>query len=397
MRYRGSRIPLLLTYLTVTSLCLGLLLAGAWPSGQEAVTVMAPLRQPAEGRWIHLLMTWGSPALFWWDLRGDGRAGHLGLGQEIQTGERWAIRFLQFVSGLEWSSPRSLMSMALPSLFGRATGLPQIASPLPVVQLNPPSRPEPRPDLGEEMGPWDPPAPDPHQGGESWSGSENPLVIIYHTHTQESFLPEMGLGPGIPAERAFSMRPEINMLAVGEMLARELAGEHGIGVIHVQEYFDLDETRSMMQRLGAYSRAAPYIEDLTERYPGAYLLLDLHRDAPRRDRTTLETEEGDYARILLVVGSDQRLTHPNWRDNLALAQALSDNLESLVPGISRGLEISVHRYNQHLSRAALLVELGGVDNTLDEVERSVKVLARALSNIILMEEVPQIRIPSPQD
>ncbi|WP_191092992.1 stage II sporulation protein P, partial [Bacillus sp. BNPI-92] len=54
-------------------------------------------------------------------------------------------------------------------------------------------------------------------------------------------------------------------------------------------------------------------------------------------------------------------------------------------GISRGIFVKDRRegngvYNQDLSPHAMLVEIGGVDNNLDELNRTVDILAEAIND-----------------
>lgn len=393
MRYSGSVKIILAAYLAVVTAGLGLMAVGPWTDAEEVVPAISSPGSVQPGSfWLRSLMVWASPTLFFQPETGEEGHDHP-LASHVLEGAGSGLQgLLGLTTGLQWAEPRSVMALALPSLFDYRGSVSAIAIKDPVVYL--PREKYPPPPEGS-AGPIDEGetgdiAPSPGEGGEGWPPDDKPLAIIYHTHTMESFLPELDLGSGATPEDAFTLNPDKSIVAVGETLAREMSSEHGIGVLHVLEYFDVDETGSRMQRLGAYTRAKPYIASLSDRYPQARLLIDLHRDSPRRDRTTLEMPEGDYARILLVVGTDDRLSHPDWKRNLAFAQELSDQMDRLKPGIMRGVEVSSHRYNQHLSPAALLVELGGVDNTLEEADRSARVLAQALSSALRLGRVPDL-------
>ena len=61
-----------------------------------------------------------------------------------------------------------------------------------------------------------------------------------------------------------------------------------------------------------------------------------------------------------------------YQSNLAYAEALSETLNRIIPDISRGVikkqgEGVNGVYNQDLSNTMLLVELGGIDNSEEEV------------------------------
>ena len=63
------------------------------------------------------------------------------------------------------------------------------------------------------------------------------------------------------------------------------------------------------------------------------IVLDIHRDSARANVTTLKNGEESYAKFIFVIGGE----HDNYRWNEQLAQNLSDQLNKLVPGISRGI------------------------------------------------------------
>ena len=85
------------------------------------------------------------------------------------------------------------------------------------------------------------------------------------------------------------------------------------------------------------------------------------------------------AQLMMVVGTDAGgLDNPGWQDNLALALKLQVTLERQNPGICRNLNLTYHRYNQHLGDYALLVEIGAAGNTLAEARLAAEALAQAV-------------------
>ena len=130
----------------------------------------------------------------------------------------------------------------------------------------------------------------------------------------------------------------------------------------------------------AYSTVRPYLEkQLKEK---SYdLVLDLHRDGILKKASTVTYNNISYARIALVVGEE----HPNFRWNTAYADSLSTAMNKLVPNISRGViskdgEGGNGLYNQDLAKEMIIVELGGIENTEDELHRTIEMLGKAISN-----------------
>jgi stage II sporulation protein P len=74
------------------------------------------------------------------------------------------------------------------------------------------------------------------------------------------------------------------------------------------------------------------------------------------------------------------------------AQKLHEQLNAIVPSISRGIlkkgeEGANGIYNQDLARNIVLIELGGIDNTEEELMRTIAVLARAIANMKQNEQL----------
>lgn len=233
--------------------------------------------------------------------------------------------------------------------------------------------------------------PGPAAGDERAPGGGGPLIAIYHSHAMESYLPMVrqvsaGNTGKMNAEDAFADDPDLTVIRVGQELANVLATKYAIPNVHSRRFHDLGG------RVGAYVESASTIERLMAQYPSVRVLLDLHRDSPRRSITTATIGGRSVARILLLVGSDTTLEHPNWRANLAFANRLHQVMERFYPGLSRGVMVKESRYNQHYLPHSMLVEVGGVDNSLDEVLAAVRLFAEAL--VLALREDPTANWPA---
>jgi stage II sporulation protein P len=189
---------------------------------------------------------------------------------------------------------------------------------------------------------------------------EGPLILIYHTHASESFLPESGL--------AFTGNLNHTVVALGDALARILRDEYGLSVLHHREVFDTP-------RHYAYEKARPEIQQLLEKNPQIQVVLDLHRDGVPRRVTTVSFNGLDTGRLLFVIGS----RHEGWHSNLRFALFLQGSLQKKCPDLSRGILKQNFIYNQHLHGRSLIVEIGGHENSMEEVQRSIPYLAEAVA------------------
>ena len=163
--------------------------------------------------------------------------------------------------------------------------------------------------------------------------------------------------------------------STGKIMA-DILEEAGIGVIHDTDFHDYPSYN------GAYTHAAASTKRYLEQYPTLELILDLHRDAadtPTGQMATRCSIGGESsAQLMFVLGTDKRLNHPDWEQNLSLALKLQVLLEKENPGISRDLTLSKNRYNQHLGKYALIVEIGAAGNTLDQAKLAARELGEAI-------------------
>lgn len=204
--------------------------------------------------------------------------------------------------------------------------------------------------------------------------SDEPTVLILHTHTTESYTKQDEDYQETSAYR--TLDENYNMLSVGDALARVLE-ENGIRVIHDRALHDYPSYN------GSYTHARQAIADYLAEYPSIRLVLDLHRDASGDIRNQLRTQatvDGEpSAQLMLVMGTDAAgLSHAGWETNLALGLKLQLQLEALAPGITRPINLRGQRFNQDMTPGSLLIEVGAAGNTHPEAIRAAQVLGRAI-------------------
>ena len=136
----------------------------------------------------------------------------------------------------------------------------------------------------------------------------------------------------------------------------------------------------------SYAATRILLEKRTSETPSLEYYFDLQVSDYEYEATTAHIEGATFAKILFVVGTD----YGNYELNQAFAQRLNEILENISPDLSRGISLRGGEgyqgvYNQDFSPRTLLIQVGGVNNTIDEVNRSLKVLAQVISTYI--EEV----------
>jgi len=199
--------------------------------------------------------------------------------------------------------------------------------------------------------------------------SGKPLVGIYHTHTAESFVPSSGVSHKPGGQRG-------DIVDVGEALVNRLA-QHGIAAVQSKNIHDYP---SFMK---AYAPSEVTAKKMLEDNPSIQMLLDIHRDADKRENATAMVNGVPVARITLVVGMGQPdLVQPHWQQNHAFAKLIDAKLNQYYPGLSRGIQLVEWRYNQHLHPRALLLEVGCQENSKEEAIRSIELLGDILTEIL---------------
>lgn len=206
-----------------------------------------------------------------------------------------------------------------------------------------------------------------------------PLIFIYHTHSSEAYHGRMAAHD---KSLDYSERDQVGVLTIGDTLAWVLQDRYHIPVLHSRRFHDLEDLR------GAYGRSKVTLLETLKTYPSIIITVDVHRDGiptkqnPPESLLVEKINGVDVARVQILVGKGDpvRRYNQNWRQNLNLAQLLHGKLESMYPGLSRGVVVRDDwPYNMDLFRGALLVEIGDHYNTVDEARRAAVLLADAMA------------------
>ncbi|WP_010173872.1 stage II sporulation protein P [Bacillus coahuilensis] len=203
-----------------------------------------------------------------------------------------------------------------------------------------------------------------------YTGNGDEKVLVYFTHTRESFLPYLDV-----TDPDLAQHPEINVTKIGDTLEKEL---ETLGIGTVVEKTDIV---SLLSKKGlgyndSYSVSKEVVQASALEDKESLYLIDIHRDSRRKDVTTVTIDGKDYAKLAFVVGAE----HENHEQNNKLAAELHKLLQEHYPGLSRGIFVKQGSgvngvYNQDLSKNAMLIEFGGVDNTFEELNRSAEAFA----------------------
>ena len=213
------------------------------------------------------------------------------------------------------------------------------------------------------------------------AATDEPQVLIIHTHTTESFDPYQRdyYDEDFPCN---SRDSEHNMVAVGAVLADTLAA-NGISVVHDGTIHDYPNYT------GAYDRSEATIRALLEEYPSIKIIIDLHRDAMveadgSRIAPVTEIDGRNAAQFMIIAGCDDGRfgNMPNYLQNFRLACLMQNSCEELYPELARPILFDYRNYNQHISTGSLLIEVGSHGNSLDEALYTAELLGNGIAAVL---------------
>ena len=196
----------------------------------------------------------------------------------------------------------------------------------------------------------------------------NPLIYIYNSHQLENYdnenLEIYGITP--------------NVLMVSYILKEKL---NKLGLSTIVETTNLSDflNANGWDHSSSYKASRLLLLDNMSKYDSLKYFIDIHRDSVSKEVSTITINNKKYAKILFVLG----LEHNNYQANLDNMNKINTLLEKYYPGLSRGIYKKSGAgvngiYNQDINENVILIELGAVENNIEEVFNTIE----ALSNIL---------------
>jgi len=197
---------------------------------------------------------------------------------------------------------------------------------------------------------------------------KNPIVYIYNTHQLENYSADN--------LNTYNIKPNVMMASF--ILREKLNNLNIPTIVETTNITDLLNINSW-NYAESYKASKLMLESAKEDYPTLKYYIDLHRDSVKASVTVKTIGDKTYARTLFVIG----LENENYKENLALAKKLHQKMEEKYPGLSRGIYQKEGPgvngvYNQDFDPNVMLLEVGGVDNTIDQVLNTLEAFAIVL-------------------
>ncbi len=209
--------------------------------------------------------------------------------------------------------------------------------------------------------------------------SAEPQVLIYHTHTGESYLDE-DVDYFYESYYSRTNNNGFNVVAVGDAIAEGLESR-GIKTLH-------DATVHDSSYNGSYDRSAETVQTDMEENSGIKVVLDIHRDALGTEeckvKPVFEYGGKKAAQIMILSGCDpdNERGFSRWQNNLSFALKLQTTAERMFPGMTRPVSFDYFAYNEYICDGSLLIEVGTDANSIEEAKYSGELLAQVLAEVL---------------
>ncbi len=195
-----------------------------------------------------------------------------------------------------------------------------------------------------------------------------PKVYLYSTHNEETYAGKESI-----TEASLAFQKSLKEKQVDVTLEEQ----------NIQEFVRMNN----YAYYESYKVSRIFILDALQK--SSYdLVIDLHRDAVSKKSSTIERDGKSYAKVLFVIGGK----NVTYEANYAVAEKINALLEEQFPKLSRGILLQTGSnvngiYNQDLGPNMILIELGGNQNTYEEVQNTISILASVIGEYLYGKEV----------
>lgn len=197
--------------------------------------------------------------------------------------------------------------------------------------------------------------------------TSSPIIYLYNTHQLEAYSNYVFENTSISP----------NVLMASYLLSEKL-NKNNISTISEDTNINEFNRVSGITSSDFYDTTRIFLKEKMSKYNTIKYYVDIHRDSVSKDISTCEIDGKNYARILFVVGTKNE----NYEKNKSIMKDLDEISDKYYNGLSRGIYERKAYYNQDLNNNIILIELGGKDNTLEEVTNTVDALSLIFTKYI---------------
>ena len=205
---------------------------------------------------------------------------------------------------------------------------------------------------------------------------EEPLVYIYNSHQGETYtneyLEDYNILPNV-INASFMLKEKLNNLNIPTIVEEN-------NILEYMKNNNLDHS-------GSYIASRVFLESIMNKYKSIKLYIDLHRDAASYSATYTVINGIECAKVLFVIG----LENPTYYNNLSVVENINNKINEKYPTLSRGIlkkeGYGVNGvYNQDLDSNIILLEVGGNENNIEEVNNTLHMIANVIGEYLYEKE-----------
>ena len=202
------------------------------------------------------------------------------------------------------------------------------------------------------------------------------LVYIYNTHQTEEY-----------ASNSFLEQQVNPTVMMASYIMEDVFNENGYKTLVEERKIKDILNQNNWKYYRSYDASRVYLDDSKKNNPTLKYFIDVHRDSLTKEKTTITIDDKSYAKTIFLLG----LENPNYQENLEFITKINDKLNEKYPNLSKGIYKKEGSgvngvYNQDNSKYTILIEIGGVDNTTDEVLNSTLAFCECFMEVISTNE-----------
>ena len=199
-----------------------------------------------------------------------------------------------------------------------------------------------------------------------------PIVYLYNTHQIEEY--------SLSNKEIYNIKPTVMTLSY---IIREELNKNNIPTIVEENSVEDVLNINNWNYASSYKVSRIMMEDAKNKNDSLKYFIDLHRDSVSKKISTITINDKNYSKILFIVG----LENPNYQDNLNVTEKINNMISLKYPNLSRGIYKKKGKgvngvYNQDFGPNTILIEVGGEENTIDEVYNTALVISDVLIEYI---------------
>lgn len=199
---------------------------------------------------------------------------------------------------------------------------------------------------------------------------DNKIVYIYNTHQKEQYKSSKEININYTVmDASFYLQKQLKKYGIDSF----------VETMSVQDVLNSNGWNYAT----SYRVSKMFMEQRKKENNTLKYFIDIHRDSVNENLSTVIINNKRYARTLFLLGLDNKDYKNNEEYIVKLDNWLNKNYKGLSRGIYRKRGKGVNGvYNQDFSPLCFLIEVGGEENTYEEVENTIDVIAEMLKEFI---------------